>query len=277
MNVLVTGCSSGFGLLTAVTFARHGHSVVASVRSDVGEAAIREAADLAEVSVEVVRLDVGDPESVRRTTTFVAQRHGPIEVLINNAGIEIFGALHLVTDAEVERQFDTNVAGLLRMYRAVVPSMIAAGSGVIVNIGSIAGQVGVPYSGLYAASKHAVEALSEAMHFEVSHLGIRVALVEPGQFATALGTNSIVAASMTIDTEEHRRWQAFRSAQRGLVDGQPADPQLVADVVYRAATTTEPQLRWPVGDDAALVLGTKAAMSFEEFETVMRSTLDWHD
>ena len=167
--------------------------------------------------------------------------------------------------------------GVVRVARAAVPHMVRQGQGSIVNVGSVAGKVGVPYSGLYAASKHAVEAITEAMHFELAHLGIRVAVVEPGQFATGLSGNSVVAASMPEDSAEYVRWQAFRGRMRQLVGGVPADAQLVADVIYAAATSDEPRLRWPVGDDAALVLDTKAALSFEDFESAMRTTLDWHE
>jgi NAD(P)-dependent dehydrogenase (short-subunit alcohol dehydrogenase family) len=182
-----------------------------------------------------------------------------------------------VSDEEATRQLDTNVLGIVRVARAVVPHMVRQGRGAIVNVGSVAGKVGVPYSGLYAASKHAVEALTEAMHFELAQLGIRVAVVEPGQFATGLSGNSVVAAAMPEDSAEYERWQAFRGRMRQLVGGEPADAQLVADVIYEAATSTEPRLRWPVGDDATLVLDTKAALSFEDFEAAMRATLDWHE
>jgi NAD(P)-dependent dehydrogenase (short-subunit alcohol dehydrogenase family) len=275
--VLITGCSSGFGLLSAITFAREGHRVFASVRNVAGEQAVRAAAADAGVAVEVVELDVCDAASVDAAVAAVVEAAGSLDVVVNNAGIELFGAVHLVSDDEVRRQLDTNVMGVVRVVRAVVPHMCAKGSGVIVNVGSVAGRVGVPYSGLYAASKHAVEALSEAMHFELSQHGIRVAVVEPGQFATELAAKSTTAAAMGEDTPEHARWQAFRAAMRQLVHGDPADPQRVADVILEAATTDAPRLRWPVGDDAVLVIDTKAAMPFEEFESTMRIALDWHD
>jgi len=100
---------------------------------------------------------------------------------------------------------------------------------VIVNVGSIAGLVGIPYSGIYAASKHALEALTEAMAFELGHLGIRVGIIEPGQYATELGANADTAAAMRPDCDAFRRWEEFRTASRRLVDGEPADPQQVAD------------------------------------------------
>jgi len=276
-TVLVTGCSSGFGLLTAVVFARNGHRVVASMRDTAKAAPLLDAAATAGVEVEVAELDVSSSRSVERAIEAVVASTGHLDIVVNNAGIELFGAVHLVSDEEASRQLDTNVVGIVRVARSAVPHMVRQGRGTIVNVGSIAGKVGVPYSGLYAASKHAVEALTEAMHFELGHLGIRVAVVEPGQFATRLSDNSFVAASMPEGSAEYVRWQAFRGRMRQLVGGQPADPQLVADVIYAAATSNEPRLRWPVGDDAALVLDTKAAMSFEDFDTAMRTTLDWHD
>jgi NAD(P)-dependent dehydrogenase (short-subunit alcohol dehydrogenase family) len=217
------------------------------------------------------------PHRSMQAVATVLERAGSIDIVVNNAGVELFGAVHLVSDTEVARQLDTNVTGVVRVVRAVVPHMVAAGRGAIVNVGSVAGRVGVPYSGLYAASKHAVEALTEAMHFELAQHGIRVSVVEPGQFATELAAKSVVASAMGEDTAEYERWQAFRTAMRQLVHGEPADPQRVADVILEAATSDAPRLRWPVGDDAALVLDTKAAMTFEDFETTMRTALDWHD
>ncbi len=236
-----------------------------------------EAAAAAGVGVEVTELDVSSSASVDRAIDAIVESTGRLDVVVNNAGIELFGAVHLVSDEEAARQLDTNVLGVVRVARAAVPHMVRQGQGSIVNVGSVAGKVGVPYSGLYAASKHAVEAITEAMHFELAQLGIRVAVVEPGQFATGLSGNSVVAASMPEDSAEYVRWQAFRGRMRQLVGGVPADAQLVADVIYEAATSDEPRLRWPVGDDASLVLDTKAAMSFEDFESAMRTTLDWHE
>ena len=115
------------------------------------------------------------------------------------------------------------------------------------------------------------------MHFELAVHGIRVAVIEPGQFATELGAKSIVVADMDEDTPEYVRWQAFRTAMRKLVQGEPRDPPLVADVIVEAATTDAPKLRWRAGDDAELVLSTKASMDFESFEATMRAALDWQD
>ena len=272
-NVLITGCSSGFGELAALSFATLGHQVVATMRTPGSSAALN-----AEPSIHQLPLDVTDQASVDAAVAAAIEAcGGPIDIVVNNAGIEVFGAVHLLSDDEINRQFDTNVLGVVRVARAVVPHMIANGGGAIVNVGSVAGLVGVPYSGAYAASKHAVEALSEAMHFELSQRGIRVCVVEPGQFATRLGANSAHAAAMPEGSEEYERWQRYRASQRKLVSGEPADPQAVADAIVRAATERPGVLRHPVGDDAELILTTKRSMSFEEFDATMRTVLDWHE
>lgn len=272
LHVLITGCSSGFGELAALTFADHGHRVFATMRTPEKSAALNARADITQLA-----LDVSDSASVEAAVAQAITAAGRLDVVVNNAGIEVFGPVHLVSDHEAWQQLDTNVMGVIRVARAVVPHMIANGSGAIVNVGSVAGIVGTPYGGIYAASKHAVEGLSEAMHFELSHLGIRVCVVEPGQFATALGANGVHAAAMLPGSPEAERRERFRTAQRSLVGGQPADPQVVADTIYRAATERPGTLRHVVGGDAELIAATKQAMSFEDFDVTMRNALNFHD
>ncbi|CAN5620691.1 oxidoreductase [soil metagenome] len=271
-NVLITGCSSGFGELAALTFADRGHRVFATMRTPGKSAVLNNRADITQLP-----LDVCNSDSVDAAVTEVITAAGRLEIVVNNAGIEVFGAVHLLSDEEATRQLDTNVVGIIRVARAVVPHMVAAGGGTIVNVGSLAGLVAPPYSGIYAASKHAVEALSEAMHFELSQQGIRVRVIEPGQFATSLGNNGVHAVAMGSDTPEFQRRERFHAAQRSLVNGKPANPQIVADAIYAAATEEPGRLRYPVGDDAALVLAVKSQMTFEEFDHTMRTTLNWFD
>ena len=271
-NVLITGCSSGFGELAALTFADHGHRVYATMRTPGKSAALAARAD-----VHQFELDVTDSTSVNAAVEHVLADAGSIDIVVNNAGIEVYGPIHLLADDEVARQLDTNVTGVVRVVRAVVPAMLANGGGTIVNVGSVAGLVGTPYGGIYAASKHAVEAISEALHFELSQQGIRVRVVEPGQFSTQLGANGLLAAAMTPDTAEFQRRERFHIAQRSLVNGEPAPAQQVADVIYQAATEQPGTLRYPVGADAELIIATKAAMSYEDFDTTMRATLNWYE
>jgi NAD(P)-dependent dehydrogenase (short-subunit alcohol dehydrogenase family) len=271
-NVLITGCSSGFGELAALTFADHGHRVVATMRTPGKSEALNERDDITRVA-----LDVTDSDSVGAAVAAAVAAVGPLDIVVNNAGVELFGPVHLLGDDELRAVFDTNMFGVVRVVRAVVPHLLANGGGTIVNVGSVAGLVGAPYSGGYAATKHAVEALSEAMHFELSQSGINVRVVEPGQFATALSANAVHAAAMPEGSPEHERWQRYRTAQRTLVNGQPAPAQLVADAIYAAATESPGRLRHPVGGDAELIIGTKAAMTFEDFDTTMRAALNWHE
>ena len=271
-SVLITGCSSGFGELTAITFADHGHRVFATMRTPGKSVALNERPD-----IEQLALDVGSSSSVDAAVSETISRVGRLDIVVNNAGVEVFGPVHLLSDDEVTHQLDTNVLGVVRMVRAVVPHFLANGGGTIVNVGSVAGFVGTPYSGIYAASKHAIEAISESLHFELSHRGVKVRVVEPGQFATELGNNSIHAKALIEGTEEYQRWQRFRSAMRSLAGGEPARAQVVADAIYAAAVDEPGRLRHLVGVDTDLIIGAKSSMTFEDFDLTMRATLDWHD
>src|SRR4051812_2381399 len=199
-SVLITGCNSGFGLHASLTFARQGHDVFATVRNLDRAKPLQDAAEAEGLELHVLRLDVRDGESVDAAVNEVVERAGRIDVCVNNAGIELRGPIEECSDDEVLVQFDTNVFGLLRVVRAVLPVMRAQHAGVIVNVGSLAGLVARPYGGLYSATKHAVEAISEALHFECAEFGVRVAVLEPGQFETELSNNAVVAACFTDDS-----------------------------------------------------------------------------
>jgi NAD(P)-dependent dehydrogenase (short-subunit alcohol dehydrogenase family) len=177
-RILVTGSNSGFGKLAALSLARSGHEVIATMRDLAKGDDLRDDAAAAGLSIEIRPLDVCDPASVAAALHDAAE----IDVLVNNAGFEVQAAIELVGDDLLHRQFDTNVYGPMRLIRAVLPAWRERGSGTIVNVSSIAGLVGTPFGGVYAASKHALEAISEALHFETSQLGITVRLVEPGRY-----------------------------------------------------------------------------------------------
>jgi NAD(P)-dependent dehydrogenase (short-subunit alcohol dehydrogenase family) len=161
--------------------------------------------------------------------------------------------------------------------RAVVPAWRERGSGAIVNVSSIAGRVGSPYGGAYSASKYALEAMSESLNFEVGQLGIRVHLIEPGRFTTGFQGNKI-RPECWEGSEQQQRSLVFREASSGLGgDGPPADPQDVADAIARAATDPTTPFRTLVGADAVMIDELKTSMSFEDFESTIRTALDWHD
>ena len=255
--VVVTGCSSGFGLLTAVSFAARGDRVFATMRDPGKAGPLERAAADRGVAVEVVALDVSEDRSVDAGVRSILDAAGRIDVLVNNAGIGARAAIEMYPDAVVRDVFETNVFGVWRMLRAVLPGMRAQGSGAVVNVSSIAGRIGPPFNGLYSSTKHALEGMSEALAGEVAPFGIRVALVEPGYFRTSIGTN--VAANTALDPRSpYAAEEAAAVARMHEAVAGGGDPQVVADLIVEAATTESPRLRWLAGEDAH---GIAAALS----------------
>jgi len=190
-TVLVTGSSTGFGRDTAETLARSGHHVVASMRATAGKnrehaQALRRRASAENLDLEIIDLDVTSSESVERAVASVLERRGGIDVLINNAGVAAAGVSEAFTLDQAQALFDTNVFGILRTLRAVLPGMRGRRDGLVINIGSILGRVTFPFFGLYGASKFAVEALTESFRYELSQLGVEVVLVQPSAYPTSM-------------------------------------------------------------------------------------------
>src|SRR5262245_53680131 len=187
-TILITGASTGFGHDTAQTLARGGHTVFASMRDPQGKNR-KHAEALREQAIAVVELDVSSDDSVDRAVKDVLARAHHIDVLVNNAGIASAGVTEAFMPDQAKALFNTNVVGLLRTIRAVLPAMRAQGDGLIINIGSILGRVTFPFFGIYGASKFAVEALTDSLRYEVSQLGIDVALVQPSAYPTPMYAN----------------------------------------------------------------------------------------
>ncbi|MAR48065.1 MAG: short-chain dehydrogenase/reductase [Acidimicrobiaceae bacterium] len=281
MSILITGTNTGFGKLAALSLAREGKKVIATMRDPNKGDDIRRVANEEGLSIEIRELDVCNLEMVQNCLADAQE----IEAIVNNAGFEIQAAVEQLEDDLMWKQLDTNLLGPLRLIRTVLPVWTQRGSGVIVNVSSIAGRSAPPYSGSYAASKHALEALSESLHFEVSHLGIRVCVIEPGRFSTGFFEN-IVRPDTWEGSQHQERAMAFREALMRLDNisdneseesAGPPDPQEVADAIVRAVSDSKTPFRTLVGQDAELIDATKTSMSFEDFETTMRTALDWHD
>jgi len=263
-TVLITGCSSGIGRATAVELSKRGYEVIATARRPEQLAGLGVARSIA--------LDVDDDASVAAAVGAI----GSVDVLVNNAGFGIDGPVETVPLSDVRRIFETNFFGAARMIQAFLPGMRERGSGAIVNVTSVAGIAAGPLSGYYAASKFALEALSEALHLEVGHFGVRVFIIEPGAIETSFGANLIDYRG------EPGPYEPLVSIWQGAMDrlggGLPAPgPELVASAIADALTSEEPRLRVPVGSDAELVAGARTGLSYEEFEAAMRRTLevDW--
>jgi len=187
-TVLITGASSGFGRDTAQTLARTGHRVFATMR-DPQTKNLDQARTLRAQNIEVVELDVSSDVSVERAVEEVLRNAGRIEVLINNAGVASAGITEAFTPDQAKVIFNTNVVGLLRTTRAVLPAMRRQRDGLIINVGSILGRVTFPFFGIYGASKFAVEALTDSLRYEVSQLGVEVTLVQPSAYPTSMYSN----------------------------------------------------------------------------------------
>ncbi len=271
--VLITGCSSGFGKLAAVEFARRGNAVFASMRNTTKSGPLLDAAKAAGLSVEVVALDVGDSTSVEGAVAAIVRKAGRIDVLVNNAGLGIHGAVEDCDDDEIEAIFETNVFGLIRVTRAVAPQMRAQRSGTIINVSSLAGKVSAPFGGVYAASKHAVEALSDALDFE-----LRVVCVEPGGFETEFSANRVLARRCGEGSPYAELDARFAERSSRLPGGgQRASAEAVANVIVDAASSDAPGRRYLVGQEAELIGGLHKQMSDDDFEKAMRTTLDFWD
>ena len=234
--ILITGASTGFGRDTAETLARAGHAVFASMRDIEGKN--REHANaLAMQGVQVVELDVSQDDSVDAAVSAVLAKAGRIDVLINNAGIASAGVTEAFTPDQAKVVFNTNVVGVLRTSRAVLPAMRRRRDGLIINVGSVLGRVTFPFFGVYGASKFAVEALTDSLRYEVSQLGIDVALVQPSAYPTPMYAN----VQMPADTERATAYGAvgeipgamFKHFMTTFQSPGAPDPHDVAEAIAR--------------------------------------------
>jgi NAD(P)-dependent dehydrogenase (short-subunit alcohol dehydrogenase family) len=234
--VLITGTSSGIGRAIASAFAAKGFEVFGTSRNPQRNEPI--------AGVELLPLDVSDPASVASAVSTVIQRAGRIDVLVNNAGVGVFGAAEESSIAQAQQLFDTNFFGLIRVTNEVLPHLRAQRSGRIINISSVLGFLPAPYGALYAASKHAVEGYSESLDHETREFGIRVSVVEPGYTDTAFDAN---AADPDSPIESYRALREH--VKEGLIKAVRAgdDPSVVAKVALKAATSRTPKLRYPAG------------------------------
>jgi len=239
--VVITGVSSGIGRATAAKFALRGCRVFGTVRN------LANAQPLP--GVELIEMDIRDEASVQRGIQAIIAQAQRIDVLVNSAGVALLGSTEETSIVEAQTLFDTNVFGVLRTTQAVLPHMRAQRSGRIVNISSVLGFLPAPYMGLYSASKHAVEGMSETLDHEVRKFGIRVALVEPSFTKTSLDTNAPHAAS-TVSAYDAERGIVSRAIQKNVQKA--PDPESVASTVVDAALGAWKMRRTPKGEASLL-------------------------
>lgn len=271
---LVTGTSSGFGLLTAVKLARLGYRVIATMRDTGKRGTLMDAAARDGVAplVEVMRLDVTDSESIEGVVSDVLERYGTIDVLVNNAGFALGGFIEELTMDDWRMQMETNFFGLVAVTKAVLPAMRSRRSGTIVNIGSVSGRIGFPGYAPYAASKFAVEGFSESLRHEMAPMGVKVVIVEPGAYRTPIWSKGLAHIRTSADSPYGKRLQAVLKHSERAAAAAP-DPQEVADLVGRLVLSSSPRLRYALGKGSRLTLWGKALLPWKWFEGVIRQAL----
>ena len=267
--VLITGCSSGIGRALALHLQRAGWAVYATARRP------DSLADLAAAGCRTLALDVTNEESMSQAVDAVEREAGAVGVLINNAGYSQSGAVEALPMDRVRRQFETNVYGPMRLCQLVLPGMRRQGWGKIVNISSIGGKLTFPGGGAYHASKHAIEAFSDALRFEVARCGVDVIVIEPGLIRTGFG--DAVAAEMPDEPGPYAAFNAMvKQATQEIYDKGPmaklgGGPEAVARVVLRALSARRPKSRYAVTPSASLTLAMRRLLPDPLWDAMLRT------
>ena len=268
--ILLTGCSSGIGRAAAIALAERGHRVFASARNRNDLAEIERGDDLATVA-----LDVTDPATITAAVEAVLSRAGRIDVLVNNAGYGQYGAVEEVTPDEWRAQFEVNLFGAVAVTQAVLPAMREQRRGTIVNVSSVAGKVAIPFAAPYCASKHALEAVSDALRVELAPFGIQVVLVEPGPIATRFGERARSGVAPLLSRPGPYR-ELYALAERAMdVDFQKGKlpAEAVARVIVDAIESERPRARYPVGPMARAFIALRRVLPDRWLDGQLRRAL----
>jgi NAD(P)-dependent dehydrogenase (short-subunit alcohol dehydrogenase family) len=268
-TVLITGCSSGIGEATAGRLSKAGWTVYATARRP------ETLADLAAAGCRALALDVTSEDSMSAAVDTMLGEAGRIDALVNNAGYSQSGAVETLDLDDVRRQFETNVFGLLRMCQLVLPSMRTRGAGRIVNISSMGGRLVFPGGGAYHATKYAVEALSDAMRFEVAGFGVEVVIVEPGLITTNF-ENAAVASMEGKDDDAYADFnaqvaKATKEVYAGPMRRLGGGPDVVAKVIEKALDARWPRIRYTVTPSAALSIRTRNLMGARVWDAMLKT------
>jgi NAD(P)-dependent dehydrogenase (short-subunit alcohol dehydrogenase family) len=268
--VLITGCSTGIGHATAEHLAARGWNVYATARKP------ESIADLASRGCKTLALDVCDDASMRAAVETVERAEGSVGVLVNNAGYGLEGAFEEVPMTQIRRQFETNVFGLVAMTKLVLPAMRRQRWGRIVNLSSMGGKLTFPGGAYYHATKHAVEALSDALRFEVKGFGIDVIVIQPGPIKTRFGDTAVGSIAMTPDSPYANFNVVLEKQIREAYEGGPmarfaAPPKTVAEAIEKAITATNPKTRYKVTLAARFLMGLRLALPDRAFDAFLRT------
>jgi NAD(P)-dependent dehydrogenase (short-subunit alcohol dehydrogenase family) len=259
-SVLVTGTSKGIGLITALTLARAGHTVFATMRNPARSPELAQQAAQEDLPITISAMDVDSDDSVKTAIADIYKSAGHIDVLVNNAGIERNGSIEDLPMDDFRATMETNYFGAVRCIKAVITQMRERRSGCIINVTSVAGRIATSPLGAYGASKHALEAVSDALAQEMKAFNVRVAIVEPGIIDTPMAHAIEARRSATVYPQQRRMSAYFAAA---LKNG--TQPILVAEKIQSIIESETWQLRHPVGPDAEPMLASRRATSDEDY------------
>jgi NAD(P)-dependent dehydrogenase (short-subunit alcohol dehydrogenase family) len=263
-TVLITGTSSGIGKDTALYFATKGWSVVATMRNPES----RETDLKNRNGVDCVHLDVLDPESIRKAIRFAKDKHASIDVIVNNAGYATLGPFEASKREQVQKQFNTNVIGLMDITKEIIPVFREQGHGTIINVASMGGRVSFPFYSVYNATKWAVEGFSESLQYELRPFNIRVKIIEPGVIETDFYGRS-------MDTFQDKNAETYdsylQSSKKKMGSMKGSRPIVVAETIFRAANDKSWRLRYTAGSDARLLLSIRKLAPDQLFFSILRS------
>ncbi len=266
--ILITGASAGFGSLAVKELLKQGHTVYAGARR------LEKMLEIEKHGAKIFKMDVTSDEDVESVVSEIIKKEGRIDVLVNNAGYGGYGMVEAVSLEEAQKQFDANVFGLARVTKAVLPHMRSKKSGTIINMSSMVGKVTAPMIGWYGASKHAVEALSDALRSEVKSFGIKVVLIEPG----AMATEFLDVALKQIETVDHPQQYKenvsnFVKAFKGKYSKSPG-PEKVVKAILKVVNSANPKARYPVGSDCKTAMFAHSLLPTKAIDSIMRKVFN---
>jgi NADP-dependent 3-hydroxy acid dehydrogenase YdfG len=271
---LITGTSSGFGMLTAIALAKAGYHVIATMRDLTKQKMLMERAKAENIvqHMECMQLDVTDEKTISEVIQTIQHKYQRIDILVNNAGFAVGGCVEDIPMADWRLQFETNFFGLVCLTQAVLPIMRQQKQGKIINVSSISGRLGFPGYAAYAASKFAVEGFSESLRHEMLPFGVFVVLVEPGAYKTEIWSKGFDTMRTSPESAYRAQLEAVLRYSHKAAETAP-DPQDIAALIVRIIAKPSPKLRYPLGKGANITLWSKSLLPWKWFEWILKKLL----
>ena len=273
---VVTGSSSGIGFETSLLLSRNGIYTYATMRNLNKSQQINDVAEKENLPLKVLQLDVTDDKSVKDSISQITDESSRIDVLVNNAGYDVMGAVEDISIDEFKSQFETNLFGVIRVTKEVLPIMRNQRAGNIINISSVGGRIGIPLNSAYISSKFALEGLSESMRYELEQFGIDVILIEPGVVKSNFFENADVAnnnTNNTISAYSQLTQNLYEGFEPMLKSNSSSLPSDVAKIIYKAIESNNREVRYLVGKDAVSIINARQKLSDKEFENWIKESL----